>query len=187
MYARRYEKKDLTFDFAMGLLNDNLLFVDRETRSIWSQLDGKAVSGPMKERPLKIIPSRQTTWKHWLALHPATRVLEPKGEKGRPYFYRNRRPGAPAPKERSNTHDISALGLGLNVGDKTVFFPLTELARAKLPLKYTAGGENVFIHYKKNAMTAWALDAEGALLPAVLAYREGWMAFNPESEVFKAK
>jgi len=187
VYARRYEKQDLTFDFAMGLLNDNLLFVDRETKSIWSQLDGKAISGPMKERPLHIIPSMQTTWKHWLGLHPETRVLAPKGDPGRPYFYRNRRPGKAAPAGRPARHDISALGLGLSIAGHPVFFPLAELDRSATPFPYTLAGKTVSIHYRKDAMTAWALDSDGALLPGVLAYRDGWLAFNPDSEVFQAK
>jgi hypothetical protein len=40
VYARRVGDRELTFDFAEGLIKDNLLIVDRETRSVWPQLHG---------------------------------------------------------------------------------------------------------------------------------------------------
>ena len=55
MYARRVGDRELTFDFAEGLLKNNLLVVDRETDSVWSQLHGKAVIGPLEGQPLTII------------------------------------------------------------------------------------------------------------------------------------
>lgn len=186
MYARRYKDRELTFDFAMGLINDNLLFVDRETQSIWSQLEGRAVSGPMKESPLQIIPSIQTTWKHWREMHPDSRVLIVAEEDGRPYFYRNRRPGQPAAKQRPKAHDTSALGLALKVGGKAIFFPFVELEATTLPLVYTVGEEQIVVHYRQDALTAWAVDAAGNLLPGVLAYEFGWLNFNPGSEIFRA-
>ena len=57
MYARRVGEQEVTFDFAEGLLQNNLLFVDRETSSIWSQLHGQAVSGPLEGTPLQVVAS----------------------------------------------------------------------------------------------------------------------------------
>ena len=51
MYARGQKENELTFDFAEGLIKNNLLMVDRETRSVWSQLHGRAVSGPREGQP----------------------------------------------------------------------------------------------------------------------------------------
>lgn len=186
MYARRVEEKALTFDFAEGLVKNNLLIVDRETQSIWSQLEGKAVSGPLKNTPLKVIPTIQTTWKHWRTMHPETRVMMVEGEKGRPYLYRNWQPGTPRSKKQSKSHDTSALGLGLVIGNKALFFPFRELDNSKIPLELELDGKKVTIHYKNEALTAWAEDSEGNLLPGVLAYKEGWLNFHPNSEVFRA-
>lgn len=73
MYARRTGDRELTFDFAEGLIKDNLLIVDRETSSVWSQLHGRAVIGPMEGTPLQMIPAIQATWGFWRARHPETR------------------------------------------------------------------------------------------------------------------
>ncbi len=186
MYARRVGDKELTFDFAEALYRDNLLFMDRETNSVWSQLHGKSILGPMKDSPLEMIPSIQSTWKFWREKHPGTKVMIEEGKEGRAYLYRNRKPGTPAPKPRPTTHDISALGLGLVLGGDAMFYPLRELENTATPMKVTVGGEAVTIHHDKEGMTAWAVDGEGTLLPAVLAYEAGWKDFFPASRVFTA-
>lgn len=184
MYARKAAGRELTFDFAEGLLRDNLLFVDRETNSVWSQLRGGAVNGPLQGTPLRIIPSMQTTWKFWREQHPGTQVLLAK-EEGRSYLYRNRPPGSNSTRQSAG-HDTSALGLGLAVGGEAVFFPFRELERSATPLTVTLGGQPVTVHYRKEALTAWAEDAQGNLLPGVLAYEQGWKGFNPDSETYQA-
>lgn len=183
MYARRYGDRELTFDFAAGLLHDNLLFVDRETKTIWSQLEGKAVSGELEGEALRMVPSLQTTWKHWKELHPGTRVMV-SDEEGRPYLYRNYKPGDPRPEEPPTAHDMSRLGLGVALGQDATFFPLHALAETDLPLRIEMDGSAVRIFYSEEGLTAWAEDAEGRLLPAVLAYDFGWMSFFPDSEVY---
>ncbi len=187
MYAREYNNRKLTFDFAMGLLNDNLLFVDRETGSVWSQLENKAIIGPMKDEPLSVIPSLQTTWKHWLSLHPETRVLTIDGEAGRPYLYRNRKPGTPRPENQPDTHDTSVLGLGLVINGEPAYFPFAQLDKASASFEYQLGGKKITVRYEKDAMTAWAEDETGTLLPGVLAYRFGWLDFHPDSRIFVAQ
>lgn len=186
MYARRLQGKEFTFDFAEGLLENNLLIADRETGSLWSQLDGRAVSGPMQGTPLEAVPALQTTWKFWKEKYPHTRVMVIEGKPGRPYVYRNRKPGTPAPAQPSNRHDTSTLGLGVSLDGEAAFFPFRELERAPSPLVYRLGGQPLSIHFSKNGLTAWAEDAGGQLVFSVLAYQDGWLAFNPRSSVFRA-
>jgi hypothetical protein len=177
--------KELTFDFAEGLLKDNLLIVDRETGSVWSQLHGKAVIGPMEGTPLETIPTMQTTWKFWRERHPDTKVMVFADQDGRPYFYRNSKPGSRPPRRTS--HDTSTLGLGLAVGEDPIFFPLHELGRATTPFKMELGGQTITVFYNEDGLTAWAENAGGELLPSVLAYQSGWMDFFPQSKSFKAR
>lgn len=184
MYARKVGDTALTFDFAEGLINNNLLFVDRETQSIWSQLDGKAVSGPMKDTPLKVLPALQTTWKFWHEKYPNTKVMIVKDKAGFPYFYRNRRPGSPHPKQASKEHDISNLGLGLVINHKAMYFSFHELSKTETPLKLEIGGKTVVINYASEALTAWAEESNGNLLTGVLSYKDGWLDFFPQSEIF---
>jgi hypothetical protein len=57
--------------------NWNAMFEDGSTGSWWRQATGEAVAGPRKGAFLAEIPSRQMTWKAWLALHPDSKVMEP--------------------------------------------------------------------------------------------------------------
>lgn len=187
VYLRTVGDQQLTFDFAEGLLNNNLLIVDRQTDSVWSQLDQSAISGPMKGTKLKALPAIQSTWKYWLDKHPDTLVMTFKGRDGRRYIYRNREIGRSGPRSRPASHDTSALGLGLHFADQAHYFPFTELKKAQLPIELTLADKLVTIHYEEDALSAWAEDAEGKLLPAVLVYQSRWSAFNPKSTIFEAR
>lgn len=58
-----------------------------EASSLWSQIDGKAVTGPRATRrhDLTPIPASLVTWQSWRAAHPATRVLAPDLRVGKLY------------------------------------------------------------------------------------------------------
>lgn len=181
MYARQVGDRELTFDFAEGLLNNNLLVVDRETDTVWSQLHGKAVIGPLEGEPLTAVPSIQATWKFWKTRYPETRVMVLGDEAGRPYFYRNRPTGQSSPKNPTPRHDLSVLGFGLALDGESIWMPLTKLFARDSPVSVTLSGREVLVHHDVDAMTAWAEDLDGNLLMGVLAYEEGWRSFHPES------
>ncbi len=183
MYGRHIDDRDLTFEFGEGLIHDNLLFVDRETDSVWSQLHGEASAGPLKDTPLPLVPFMQVTWKYWRALHPETSVWLPEGD-GRPYYYRDFEPGGDRPPH-SDRHDLARLGLGLVVAGNTMFFPISELEQAVIPAIVTFGDKTIAVYYDKTARGAWAVDANLQLLPAVLVYDWAWANFFPDSGVYK--
>jgi hypothetical protein len=180
VYARKVKGRELSFDFAEGLINDNLLIADRETDSVWSQMEGRAISGPLAGSALPVVPSLQVTWEFWRRRHPQTRVWVER-EDGRPYFYRNPQTGS-----RKGEHDTSALGLGLVLDGEAIYFPFAELKRASRPLEVTVGGRKVKVVYEAEALTAWAEDGAGTLLPGILIYQLGWLSFHPESEIYRA-
>gem|GEM_PF-680681 len=186
MYARSLAGRRFTFDFGAGLVNNNLLLVDRQTSSVWSQLANRAISGAMTGTPLRPVPAMQTTWKFWRARHPDTRVMiEPGDASGRPYFYHHFVPGGPRGK-RPGAHDASTLGLGYSNGSWAVYFSFTELARAKIPVRATLGQAHIIVHYDKKGLTAWATDSTGKLLATVLVYADSWRRFFPKTRIFRA-
>ena len=48
---------------------------DHGTGSIWSQPWGTAISGPLKDTALRLIPASIVPWSTWLAEHPETTVV----------------------------------------------------------------------------------------------------------------
>lgn len=182
MYARQLDGRELTFDFGRGLIRDNLVIVDRETRSVWSQLMGKAVEGPLEDTPLRTIPALQTTWGFWQERHPDTRVAVRAEREGRPYSYQPFEPGER--RQSGVSHDVSTLGMGLVLGGEAWFFPLRELDEASSPYRIEVAGRTVTVRYSERGRTAWAEDADGEMLVTALAYEDRWMEFFPASEVF---
>jgi hypothetical protein len=58
---------------------------DRQTSTLWSQLLGEAVEGPLLGTKLEFLPTFQTTWSDWKEQHPDSLALQ----KG---YYGNRDP-----------------------------------------------------------------------------------------------
>lgn len=67
------------------LWRDALIMYDRDTRSLWSQVNGQAVAGPRKGQRLEEVPSEMTTWGEWKRKHPDTLVLVKPSLSGSPY------------------------------------------------------------------------------------------------------
>ncbi len=76
MYARKVGEKTLTLGVSGNLWKDVLVLYDRETDSLWTQMSGDAIDGPLKGESLQEIPSEMSTWAEWKARHPNTVVLK---------------------------------------------------------------------------------------------------------------
>lgn len=61
----------------VGMDHFNAMLEDRTTGSWWRQANGEAVVGPLKGTTLTEVPSRQVTLGHWLALYPASLIMQP--------------------------------------------------------------------------------------------------------------
>ena len=70
------ENKPLRFDF-YGLYNGVMTMYDKQTKSVWLQVAGRAVKGPLLGTALKSGPLLDTTWGQWKKLHPDTLVMAP--------------------------------------------------------------------------------------------------------------
>ena len=60
---------------AVGLDQGVFVLYDRQTRSRWNQILGRAVAGPLEGQRLRKHPSTLTTWGQWRRLHPGTTVF----------------------------------------------------------------------------------------------------------------
>jgi hypothetical protein len=86
VYARpNVNGKPMTLGVSGMLWRDALIMYDRSTQSLWSQINGTAVAGPMKGRRLNELPSELTTWGEWKRRHPDTLVLSKPPLSGSPY------------------------------------------------------------------------------------------------------
>jgi hypothetical protein len=167
-----------TFGTSGLLYRSNKLMLDRETKTLWSQMTGEAVLGPLAAKPerLAILPMTLTTWGEWRTLHPDTTVLQLDARYGARWNYRYT-PGA------------------ANLAREGVTFPLWKKSRL-LP-----DGEEVFGLALQDTAKAWPVtkllaqrvvsdrvgEVDVVLIGApdsgsVRAYRRDGHTFRPNAE-----
>jgi hypothetical protein len=61
VYARELAGRTLTFGVSGMLYRDGLVMYDRQTETLWTQVDGKAVRGALTGRQLQIVPAIHAT------------------------------------------------------------------------------------------------------------------------------
>ncbi len=183
----------LTFGVSGLLYNSDLILYDRETESLWSQILGQAIAGPLRGTRLRSLPLTHTTWGAWREAHPGSEVLSTdtgyaRAYRGDPYADYARGPGLLAsvgarsrryhPKER-------VLGVTLDGADKA--YPFTELARTGATLiRDRLAGSEILVRFDPESQSARAFGGDGVQLPAVTAYWFAWYAFHPDTAVFEA-
>jgi len=69
-----YDRTD-TFGVSGKLWNSNTLLYDQTTQSLWSQLRGEAVDGPLSGTTLTRYPARILTWSDFKSEYPSAQVL----------------------------------------------------------------------------------------------------------------
>jgi hypothetical protein len=57
------------------LYNSDLVFYDRETETLWDQVEAKGIVGPLTGETLDLVPVTMTRWSRWREAHPDTLVL----------------------------------------------------------------------------------------------------------------
>ncbi len=179
-----------------GLLyNSDVLLYDHATESLWSQILGRAVTGPSRGERLKSIPVVHTTWSDWLRREPQTYVLSRdtgyrdidyrRAPEAYRHYPRSRRIWFPVANTDDRFHP-KALVLGVELGGTTKAYPFEELARTSGTVRDRVGGVPVVVRYQAADQAAWAEDESGGLLPAVRLYWFAWVGFYPETGVFAA-
>ena len=76
-YDGRIGDQTVTFGSSGLLYRSNKLMYDRQTRTLWNQLTGEPVLGPLADQELTLnyLPVVLTTWGGWQAEHPDTQVV----------------------------------------------------------------------------------------------------------------
>lgn len=130
MYSRQIDGQEYTFGVSGKLIMNVLVMYDRQTKTLWSQLLGEAVEGPLKGTKLEYLPSWQTTWAEWKTLHPDTLALR-KGYYGSrdPYFdyYDSDRSGVIGQAHRDDRLYVKEFVIGVALDDLAVAYPFSVL------------------------------------------------------------
>ncbi len=145
----------LTFE-VFGLKQAVLIMIDRETGSIWTHLDGKAIQGPMKGKRMTIVPLPQMTWGEWKKSRPDTLVLSPETPFANRYRsvriarYNQREAGFGDDRLASN-----ALVIGVEVDGAFKGYPVDEVGKVGV-VNDTLAGQPIVIVYDSAAQSGLA-------------------------------
>ncbi|MEO8505596.1 MAG: DUF3179 domain-containing protein [Acidobacteriota bacterium] len=182
LFAGEVGGRRLTFGTSGLLYRSNKLMVDRATHTLWHNLTGEAVLGPLAERPerLRMLPLTATTWGDWRRRHPETTVLIPDrlveralGFEYRPGAGGERRRGVRFPVGGSSTRlPESAEIYGLRNGAAAKAYLVSALVAtgvvndqiADLTLVVLADGASGAIRAYRRARHVFALDLNRRLL-----------------------
>jgi len=183
--------KNLTFGVSGLLYQSDMLLYDRKTDSLWSQIKGSAVAGPMTGARLKLLSSTQTTWGQWKKMHPETFILSQKTCYSRDYdrdpyrgYYTSSRLMFGV-KNKNKAYHPKARVIGLELGGKFKAYPFSELAKSRQPVMDKFNGSSVKVIFDKQSQTAMIRNSKGKELPSVVGFWFAWFAFHPDTQVFK--
>lgn len=153
---------DQTYDFGTSgmLYKSDLVMYDRQTHSLWAQMEGRAIVGDLAGSRLAMLVANTMAYGEWRRLHPAGKVLsrdtgharhygrnpydgydEPSS---RPFLFFDRVDRRLPPKERV---------AGVLIGDKARAYPFGLLAARKV-VADSIGGQPVVVFYRPGALSA---------------------------------
>ena len=189
VYDRDLGGKTITLYPSDKLYESTTLFSDDSTHSLWSQFNGKAISGPDKGKQLKALASINTDWALWKIFHPTTLAQSMETGFAVNYFIdpyeQYEGPGA-TQFPVSNTDQRlprNELVLGVDLDHHAEAFPLSRLFNVKMPVVTELGGRKVSVVFDPSTATAGAAD-EKQHIPAYTGQWFGWAAFHPNSEIW---
>ncbi len=84
-FDRRVADRTLSFGTSGRLYQSDLVMYDRQTESLWPQIEGAAVAGALTGTELTVLPASMLSWAQWREAHPDGQVLSRQTGFVRPY------------------------------------------------------------------------------------------------------
>ncbi|MDX2506862.1 MAG: DUF3179 domain-containing protein [Gammaproteobacteria bacterium] len=190
-YSAHINNINTTFGVSGLLYNSDVLLYDRETESLWSQLLSKAISGKQKGTELDMLALTHTSWQDWHKQYPDTLVLSEKTGFNRDYAHS---PYGGYEKSRSLYFPVKRLNtqyhpkeyvIGLKIAGQSKVYPFAELAKIQSPHKDVFARHEIIVLFDAKNRTGKILDNNHKEIPTTISFWFAWMAFYPESVIFK--
>ena len=155
----------LTLDFGTSgkVYQSDLVMYDRQTHSLWAQIEGRAIVGERAGTRLKLVPANTLAYEDWKAIYPRGKVLSRDTGHARAY---GRNPyvsydqpdsapfllrGTPDPRLPPKARVV---GVALGGAERAYPWPALEKHRV---VNDSLGGQRLVIFYQQGALSA--LDA----------------------------
>ncbi len=155
MYSRIINGDEFTFGVSGKLIRNALVMYDRQTGTLWSQLLGEAVSGPLVSTQLEHLPATMTTWENWRELHPDTLALQ-KGYEGvrDPYtgYYQGTSLGVLGVENIDDRLGTKEFVIGVELNQEASAYPFSVLSEQPV-VNDEVGGLPILVAFDPDAAT----------------------------------
>ena len=194
-FLAQVDGKNLMFGVSGLVMNSDVLFYDKNTESLWSQLDQISISGDYAGTKLEALYLEHTTWKRWLKLHPTTKVLSENQGKKRPYrrdpytgYDSSSRLYFKVLRKAPKTYHSKERVMGVQVGDKSKAYPFIELRKfGQTVFEDQLGGTRFKVLWDADSETATIVGLDGQAMVSTQVFWFAWYAFHFDTQVFKAR
>jgi hypothetical protein len=186
------EEREQEWEMAVsGLVyNNNALYFDRETESLWSQVLGRAVAGPVAGAQLQLLPSTLTSWEEWQDRNPQTLLLAEETGYTRNYdldayahYATTDRLMFPL-NQSDNRLELKERVLGVEVDGVFKAYPYKLLPESEsFVTTDVVNGQDIRIEFLPKAKAAYVTDSNGNAVPSASMYWFSWSAFHPETQI----
>lgn len=190
VFDRNLEGEVRHFGVSGLLYRSDLLFYDRESQSLWSQIEARALTGPALGTRLKLLRSQMTRLGSWRQEHAKTTVLARDTGYERDYsrspygnYSLSKRVKLQTKPDPRYHPKMPTLGVRTASG-RARAYPAIEVARAGGRVEERFDGLRVVIGYDPDAQI-FHVEADPAL-EVIEGYWFAWAAFHPDSEIFTA-
>jgi hypothetical protein len=189
VWKRSVGGRTLRFGVSGLVYNSGFLLYDRETESLWSQFDGRAIAGALAGNTLEPVSLRQEDFASWLAREAKTRILIPP-EPNR-YDY-NQNAYATYVEEDGGAFPVEARDRRFHAKELVVGVVANGKARAYLASLVIANGgrveddldgKKIVVRYDKGR-GVFEYDVPAGVT-ATESYWFAWKAFHPETTIWK--
>jgi hypothetical protein len=173
-----------------GLIwNSGFLMYDKETQSLWSQYEGRALAGPLAGKSLERLRVRQETMMDWLRRAPDSLFLERPERKRIDYRY------SPYQtywlqdkilfpvKAKDPSYHAKEVVLGVIVKGKARAYLGSIVTAAGGKVEDSFEGERIrFTYDTDTSLFRWDL---GSAVDVTESYWFAWKAFHPDTDIWK--
>ncbi len=194
VFDRRVGGEVLEFGVSGFLYQSNLLLYNRreknEEESLWCQLLGRAVTGPMTETSLLPLDHQLVTWKEWRARHPGTQVLSLDTGHKRNYdknFYSEyfSQAGLYYPVDSTkNLFDLKEPVIGIRAGTSGKAYPFRRFEAQTEPIQDILNGVPITIERLDDGQV---IVEHGDGAQVVHTFWFAWYAFHPDTEIYDGR
>jgi hypothetical protein len=189
VFERNAAGRKLRFGVSGLLYNSGFLLYDRETQSLWSQFQGRAIAGPLAGTQLRSLRVRQEEFATWRKREAKTRILIPPDPERidynqTPYASYIEQDGSLFPIEaRDRRFHAKELTLGVSAGGKQRAYLASLLTRNGGRAEDSFEGRKIAVSYESDrGVFEWQAPDDVEMTEG---YWFAWKAFHPETSIWK--